>query len=207
MKLSLSPTWVCLAFAVASSSFAAVPISSVSKETSSRYVPNQYIVEMATVQGLGGKRSYSTSPHEELYRNLRKRGILFNVTKEYNLPNIMIGASMQLSSFDVLIILVYGEFLWCTQDVAEITEIVGVQAIRPVIKVPAPKPVSQFTVSDPKDSRLPPDTLSTHRMTGVDKLHEGSFGQGIKIGIIDTDHRRLRLCRRCFHWCQCPRSR
>jgi hypothetical protein len=94
--------------------------------------------------------------------------------------------------------------MYLTQDVATITKIAGVKAIRPVIRIPPPKlvvfrqkntsvqsmtmtfsrPIGQFTVNDPKDSRLPPDALSTHRMTGVDKLHaEGSFGQGIKIGM------------------------
>ena len=33
----------------------------------------------------------------------------------------------------------------------------------------------------------PGDSDSTHKMTGVDKLHaEGIFGKGIKIGIIDS---------------------
>jgi subtilisin family serine protease len=34
---------------------------------------------------------------------------------------------------------------------------------------------------------FPPDTTATHKTTGVDKLHaEGNFGQGVKIGILDT---------------------
>ncbi len=40
-----------------------------------------------------------------------------------------------------------------------------------------------FVVDDPTDPRLP-DSLSTHVMTGVDKLHkEGWSGEGIKIGM------------------------
>ncbi|KAJ7045850.1 subtilisin-like protease [Mycena alexandri] len=112
---------------------------------------------------------------------MRTRGIAFDIGQEYNTPDILIGAAIRLSSF---------------HDVAKLSEIPGVKAIRPIIKVPAPKPVSSTVVKDPKASDIP-DTYSTHLMTGVDKVHaQGNFGQGIKIGIIDTgiDYNHPLLC-------------
>lgn len=61
------------------------------------------------------------------------------------------------------------------------------QAITPVYNHAAPTPVNSYAPTGPTDPALHKDTLSTHVMTGVDKLHDqGYLGQGIKIGIIDT---------------------
>ncbi|KZT21765.1 subtilisin-like protease [Neolentinus lepideus HHB14362 ss-1] len=168
MKLSL----LSFAFGVASVA-ATVPLSSVEKSTvaPNNVIPGEYIVEMSNVQGLGGKRAYA-SVHDALYRSLRKRGVSFGVKKEYNQPGIMVGATLKVSS---------------PQDVEQIASIAGVEAIRPVVAVPMPKRINQFSVSSPNDSRITADSETTHVMTGVDKAHAaGITGEGIKIGIIDT---------------------
>ncbi|KAG5637467.1 hypothetical protein DXG03_004438, partial [Asterophora parasitica] len=48
-------------------------------------------------------------------------------------------------------------------------------------------PVFTQAVYGPKDPLVPVDTESTHKITGVDKVHAlGITGKGVKIGIIDT---------------------
>jgi subtilisin family serine protease len=60
-------------------------------------------------------------------------------------------------------------------------------SIHPITTHPGPNPVFQHVLTGPDDSNIPPDTQSTHIMTGVDRLHaEGRFGAGVKIGIIDS---------------------
>ncbi|THG94885.1 hypothetical protein EW026_g6671 [Hermanssonia centrifuga] len=100
---------------------------------------------------------------------MRKRNVGFGVDKEFNSPGLFVGAAVTLSD---------------SNDKAKIADISGVKAIRPVVVVPAPKPVSVHVVTGVDDPAIPPDTESTH---GVDKLHaQGIAGSGIKIGIIDT---------------------
>ncbi|KAJ7772696.1 subtilisin-like protease [Mycena maculata] len=152
MKLTL------LSLGLLSSAFAVAPISTAQQATqASPYVPNAYIIELS---GSGAVARRSLSP---VYDVMRKQAIEFSIDQEYDAPDILIGAAIRLS------------------DVAKLSEIPGVQAIRPI-----KRPVSLLVVKDPKASGLP-DTYSTHVMTGVDKVHaQGNFGAGIKIGIIDT---------------------
>ncbi|KAI0088133.1 subtilisin-like protease [Irpex rosettiformis] len=99
---------------------------------------------------------------------MRKREVMFDVDREFNLPGIFVGAAVTLTHRD------------------HIAAIPGVLAVRPVINVPPPKPVSLHVVTGPNDPAIP-DTESTHVITGVDKLHAMNItGKGIKIGIIDT---------------------
>lgn len=58
MKFSLTSSWVVAAL-FATSSFAAVPLSSINTADTGRYVPNEYIVEMASISGLAGKRAFT----------------------------------------------------------------------------------------------------------------------------------------------------
>ncbi|KAI9067297.1 subtilisin-like protease [Trametes sanguinea] len=100
---------------------------------------------------------------------MRKRELRFEVEKEFNSPGLFVGSVVTLS------------------DAAKVMEIPGVKAIRPVKLIPAPQPVKKHIVTSLDDPQIPPDSESTHVLTGVDKLHaEGIFGEGIKIGIIDT---------------------
>ncbi|KAI0363362.1 subtilisin-like protease [Pilatotrama ljubarskyi] len=100
---------------------------------------------------------------------MRKRELGFRVEKEFNSPGLFLGSVLTLD------------------DVAKVQDIPGVKAIRPVKLIPAPQPVKKHIVTGLDDPQVPPDSESTHILTGVDKLHaQGITGQGIKIGIIDT---------------------
>ncbi|KAK0225536.1 pyrolysin [Armillaria fumosa] len=176
MKIPRSFPWVIAV--LFSPVHSTVQLSSVDKtSTLGRYVANQYIVEMTDVQGLGLEARGSL--HQDVYREMRRRGVNVSVKKEYNEPGILTGASVTLL------------------DVALLNGIPGVKTIRPIMKIPPPSiPGGVFVVDDPTDRGLP-DSLSTHVMTGVDKLHkEGWSGEGIKIGItrclgIDYTHPAL----------------
>ncbi|KAI0645827.1 subtilisin-like protease [Trametes meyenii] len=100
---------------------------------------------------------------------MRKRDLGFKVEKEFNSPGLFLGSVVTL------------------EDVKQVLEIPGVKAIRPVVLIPGPKPVTKHIVTGPDDPQVPPDSESTHILTGVNKLHaEGIFGEGVKVGIIDT---------------------
>ncbi|KAJ7495908.1 subtilisin-like protease [Mycena galericulata] len=147
-----------LALVSSASTFAPIPTAQ-QASVASQYVPDAYIVELSSSAGAVSKRTTSlVSRHEEVYAAMRKRAIEFSIDQEYDTPEILVGAAIRL------------------YDVAKLSEIPGVQAIRPIVKVPAPR-------CDLNATDLP-DTYSTHVMTGVDKVHaQGNFGEGIKIGI------------------------
>ncbi|CAE7226894.1 unnamed protein product [Rhizoctonia solani] len=147
---------------------AAVDIKSVKHASTAPIVPNSYIVELSTGSHL--KRGF-TSPHEELYHDLTRRGASWQVTKEYS-DSLLTGAAVKLGS---------------DADLVKLAEASGVESITPVYLHAPPKPVSQQVMKDTTDATAPKDVFSTHVMTGVDKLHaEGIYGKGVKIGIIDT---------------------
>ncbi|KAG5639856.1 hypothetical protein DXG03_002795, partial [Asterophora parasitica] len=144
----------------------AFPLSSVQRVSNLQTAPNKFIVEVDTVADIHGKRSLS--PHEDLYENLRKRAVGFEINKEFNAQNIFVGAALTLND---------------EKDVAALLSTPGVKAIRPVTQFQRPNPVFTQAVYGPKDPVVPVDTQSTHKMTGVDKVHAlGITGQGIKIG-------------------------
>ncbi|KAF4599319.1 hypothetical protein EYR40_006411 [Pleurotus pulmonarius] len=140
---------------------AVTPLSSVKRVTNLPIVSNKFIVEVDSTSDIPTKRS---NPHDALYESLRKRAIGFKVDREFNT-----------------------EGLFDAQDVAQIQSTTGVKSIRPVRAFDRPKPVKVQVVKGPDDPALPPDSESTHVITGVDKLHaQGITGAGIKIGILDT---------------------
>ncbi|KAF8521827.1 subtilisin-like protease [Gautieria morchelliformis] len=157
-----------LVFALLSSALAAVPLSSVQRTVSTRLVPNRFIVELDSVSDLPGKRNV----HDAFYSALEKRaGGSFTVDRQFNTANVFVGAAISVS----------------VSTLAQISQIPGVKAIRPVTQYPAPKPVQKIIPNGPTDPAVPPDSESTHVMTGVDKLHaEGIFGKGIKIGMYNS---------------------
>ncbi|KAI0663397.1 subtilisin-like protease [Cubamyces menziesii] len=123
-------------------------------------VPNKFIVEVADAGDIPGKRSLDS----------RTRDLGFTVEKEFNSPGLFVGSVVTLS------------------DAAKVLDIPGVQAIRPVKLIPAPRPVKKHIVTGLDDPQIPPDSESTHILTGVDKLHaEGISGDGIKIGMYRID--------------------
>ncbi|CUA76593.1 Minor extracellular protease vpr [Rhizoctonia solani] len=146
----------------------AVDIKSVKHVSTAQIVPNSFLVELSP--GTHLKRGF-TSPHEELYHDLQRRGAKWKVTKEYA-EDLLTGAAVTLDS---------------DADLLKLAQASGVQSITPVYLHPPPKPVYQETLEATVDATAPKDVFSTHRMTGVDKLHnEGYYGKGIKIGIIDS---------------------
>ncbi|KAJ6625851.1 peptidase S8/S53 domain-containing protein [Mycena sp. CBHHK59/15] len=165
-----------LTFTLVSSVFAIAPIpNALQVKESGKYVANAYIVELS---GTSAKRTL-ISRHEEVYHAIRKRGMSSALDKSMIRPKF-------LSARRFI-------FRFSSTDVAKLAEIPGVQTIRPIVKVLAPKPVSSLIVKDSKTVGLP-DSYSTHVMTGVDKVHaEGNFGQGIKIGM----HEALRIYGNC----------
>ncbi|KAG8967619.1 hypothetical protein FRC03_009648 [Tulasnella sp. 419] len=153
---------------------AAVDLSTIRRVSSVQVVPDTYIVELEQPSLLRGssasKRAYS--PHDALYKGLRKRAASWETTKEYNDAEVFVGASVKMTS---------------EADLTKLAEIEGVKAIHPVYIHPRPEPMEFYIPQGNSDSKLPSDTFSTHRMTGVDKLHaEGFTGKGIKVAVIDT---------------------
>ncbi|GLB37011.1 putative subtilisin-like protein [Lyophyllum shimeji] len=147
-----------------------VPLSSVKRVSSLPTVQNKFIVEVESLSNIPSKRSLS--PHEHLYDSLRKRGVGFEVDREFNSQGLFVGAALTLTN---------------GKDAITLQNTPGVKAIRPVRKFQRPQPVKVHVVTGPNDPVIPPDSESTHILTGVDKLHaEGITGKGIKIGIIDT---------------------
>ncbi|CCA68627.1 related to subtilisin-like serine protease [Serendipita indica DSM 11827] len=148
-------------------------VHSIPRGTSKQVVPGAYVVELdpsVGISALGGSKR-SVSPHSHLYEHMMKREISWTTTQEY-LSDLFTGAAIRLEN---------------ENDLANLASIQGIIDIRPVYLHPPPKPFDQHVVTGPNDPALPPDTFSTHIMTGVDKLHaEGRFGAGVKIGVIDT---------------------
>ncbi|KAG9127745.1 hypothetical protein FRC07_010197 [Ceratobasidium sp. 392] len=145
----------------------AVDLKSVKHESTANVVPGAYIVTLDSGSHL--KRGFS-SPHADLYNELKTRGANWEVTKEYDDP-LLTGAAIKLGS---------------DADLVKLAQASGVESITPIRLYPAPKPASQYVLKT-YNATAAKDTFSTHVMTGVDKLHaDGYYGKGIKIGIIDT---------------------
>ncbi|KEP46704.1 minor extracellular protease vpr protein, partial [Rhizoctonia solani 123E] len=145
---------------------ATVDVKSITRASTAQIVPNAYILELSPNSHL--KRSFA-SPHEELYHDLQRRGVNWELTKEYS-EDFFTGAAIKLAR---------------SSDLVKLAEANGVQSITPIYLHSPPK-LSSRQVTE-RGTTAPKDTFSPHVMTGVDKLHaEGYFGKGVKIGIIDT---------------------
>ncbi|KAF8800239.1 subtilisin-like protease [Phlegmacium glaucopus] len=131
-------------------------------------VVHNFIIEVDELLPIHTQPSLA-SPLDTLFSSLQESAIKYDVMKEFVSTGIFTGAAVSLN------------------DAITIANIPGVKAIRPVMKFKQPMPVKSHIVTGSNDPQLPPDTQSTHVMTGVDKLHaDGVIGTGIKIGIIDT---------------------
>ncbi|KIM45529.1 hypothetical protein M413DRAFT_442200 [Hebeloma cylindrosporum] len=134
-------------------------------------VPNKFIIEVDQLADIPNKRSFKRSL-DAIYSDLQARDILYEVLKEFDTEGIFVGAALSLDT---------------AKDAIAVANTPGVKAIRPVRSFKAPELVERHVLSGKSDPQLPPDSFSTHVMTGVDKVHaEGNIGNGIKIGIIDT---------------------
>ncbi|KAK0194981.1 subtilisin-like protease [Armillaria mellea] len=153
-------------------SLASFPLSSVRKETNLPIAADKFIVELDSVADVTGKRS-GFSVHERLYASLSKQAVRFQVDKEFDAPKIFVGAALTLENpLDVTHLL---------------NDVEGIKSIRPVQIYNRPAPVFSHVVTGINDAAIPPDSQSTHILTGVDKLHAaGIAGAGVKIGILDT---------------------
>lgn len=170
---------------------AAVDISSIPRVSSANVVPNKYIVELASSGELpgspGAKRAFSVrfslsdySPKALTYSPqphlaLKRRGSPWDVEGEFDANSIFVGATV---SVNVSHVPNWTKTLHplnaVPQDEAGLHQLAGVEgvkAIHPVIMHERPVPVDVHIPTGPDDARLPPDTFSTHKMAGVDKLH------------------------------------
>lgn len=162
MKASLS----LLALAGAAAA-AKVDLKSIPRENSFPFLPGAFIVELAP--GTPTKRS--VDPHAEFFETLERRAIGFKTRQKFT-SDLFTGVSLTLEN---------------PQDFSQLNSLKNVRAVRPVVLFPQPKVFNKHIPSGPNDAALPPDSFSTHVMTGVDKLHaQGITGKGIKIGILDT---------------------
>ncbi|KIO19556.1 hypothetical protein M407DRAFT_16103 [Tulasnella calospora MUT 4182] len=149
---------------------AAVDLSSIKRVSSANVVPGAYIVELDKPNALG-RRSVVTA-HSALYRSLNERGASWDLRREYDADDIFTGVSLKVKS---------------DKDLMALAQVPHVKSIKPVFLHPRPEPVTFYQPTGKNDPKLPPDTFSTHVMTGVDKLHaEGYTGKGIKVAVIDT---------------------
>ncbi|KAH7097947.1 subtilisin-like protein [Auriculariales sp. MPI-PUGE-AT-0066] len=145
--------------------------------TPSRELPGQFIVELAVTS-----KKRDVDVHDNFLSELDKRlpnG--FVAGKKYRSPVFNgIAIKLQVSAVNDL------PAAHAHEDLASISSIGNVVAVRPVTIIPRPKLVDQKVVSSPHDPAVLPDGLSTHKMTGVDEAHaQGFTGKGIKIAIID----------------------
>lgn len=101
--MMLSSTFIALSILLSPASAAVASLAGIAGKTSTpaNTVPGRYIVEMTSVAGLAGKRTYVASPHQDLYEILRRRDIPFEVKNEFDTKDIWVGATLQLSSDDV----------------------------------------------------------------------------------------------------------
>lgn len=86
-------------------------------------------------------------------------------------------------------------------DVDAVRALSSVEAVYPVKIVPRPRPYADRINGLTGPSANPTDTFSTHRMTGVDKLHNmGIYGAGVLVAEIDTgiDYTHPYLGNGCF---------
>ncbi|KAF9182447.1 hypothetical protein BGZ51_000691 [Haplosporangium sp. Z 767] len=102
--------------------------------------------------------------HKDAHNALKSRKVEYKVRNEYNIFN---GAAITVNS---------------KHDGKDIASLPGVKNVWPITLYSIPKP--QKSSKKPTD----PETVSLHRMTGVDIVHKKYklTGKGIKVGVIDS---------------------
>ncbi|KZV93701.1 subtilisin-like protease [Exidia glandulosa HHB12029] len=166
MKASLS----LLALSAVAATAAKVDIKSIPRKSTFPIIPGSFIVELAPGSTINGTKR-SADPHAEFFEHLDRRAISFQTRHQFN-SNLFTGVSISLAN---------------PKDIEQLGSLKNVKAVRPVVVFPQPQTFDRHIPSGPSDPRVPPDSFSTHVMTGVDKLHaQGITGKGIKIGILDT---------------------
>ncbi|KZV90011.1 subtilisin-like protease [Exidia glandulosa HHB12029] len=158
-----------LVAAVATTAVVAVtPLSSVHRQNTLPALTGKVIVEL--------KPSTSTNSfidaHAAFFEHLDRRGVEWVTNSKFD-SDVFTGVSVTLAN---------------PEDIAHLESLDSVKSVRPVRPFDRPRVIGKHVLSGPKDANAPAgDSDSTHKMTGVDKLHAaGIFGKGIKIGIIDS---------------------
>ncbi|KAG7086750.1 hypothetical protein E1B28_002682 [Marasmius oreades] len=141
--------FVVLLFLSATGVQAVVSIKDAKKNATLPFVKNRYIVEVDSISGSGFQPE---TAHKRFYESLKSRDVTFDVNKEFNSPGIFVGVSLTLKNSD---------------DASKLTTIPGVKAIRPLRMFSRPRPIAGHVVSSPKDFAFPPDSESTHVLTGI----------------------------------------
>ncbi|QRV81567.1 minor extracellular protease vpr protein [Ceratobasidium sp. AG-Ba] len=112
-------------------------------------------------------RGFATA-HAELEHDLRKRGVAYTITRVFSDSQIWNGVTVQVDD---------------PSDLVKVAQAAGVTSINRNYLHDLPKRVAAAELPSPGTT----DTLSTHPMTGVDKMHaKGVFGKGIIVGLIDS---------------------
>ncbi|KAG8703544.1 hypothetical protein FRC12_018728 [Ceratobasidium sp. 428] len=147
---------------------AAVDVHTIPRHSTANVVSKSYIVQLK--KGLHTKRGFP-SPHAELYHDLKARSVTWESTKEYS-DELFTGAAIKLGS---------------QSDLVKLARAASVEAIYPNYLHRLPEHSSPVVITPDDVSYNGADSLSTHKMTGVDELHaKGIFGEGVTVGIIDT---------------------
>lgn len=162
-----SLTFVAVA-AAASAVGAVTPLSKIHKQNTLPPLTGKVIVELNSPAAV----NRFADPHASLFEHLERRGVDWVTHTKFD-SDVFTGVTVSLSN---------------PEDVAKLESLSVVKSVRPVRQFPRPRVFSKHLLSGPDDPAAPAgDSDSTHKMTGVDKLHaEGVFGKGIKIGIIDS---------------------
>ncbi|KAG8907957.1 hypothetical protein FRB99_001465 [Tulasnella sp. 403] len=72
-------------------------------------------------------------------------------------------------------------------DLLNLASIQTVVAVYPVFLLKAPKFYTNTTTNNPNNPNIPADVVSSHKMTGINKLQaQGYNGNGIKVAVIDS---------------------
>lgn len=148
-------------------------LSSVIPSLTASNTTTAYIVELSSAaSNSSSKRKRSLTPHQDLYNELRRKDVAFSSGTEWHSEQIFVGVELVLNSL---------------ADLDAVANADNVVAVRPVLTFQPPALVRTHSLTGSSDPALPPDTQSTHVMTGVDMVHAGgNFGQDIKIGVIDS---------------------
>ncbi|KAJ3521240.1 hypothetical protein NMY22_g12392 [Coprinellus aureogranulatus] len=155
----------------ASAVLAAIPFSSIKGASRLPTIPNKIIVEVDKAANIPNKRAYARAI-DAVYDSIKARDVEFEVNKEYDSPGYFVGASLTITS---------------TSDASALDDIPGLQNVYPVTTFKIPVLDDTHIVTEPGDPRALPSTVSSHVITGVDRVHaRGFFGKGIKIAIIDS---------------------
>ncbi|PFH46516.1 hypothetical protein AMATHDRAFT_7712 [Amanita thiersii Skay4041] len=161
------PWLICASLAVAD----ITSWSKINFTANSLFVPNRFLVELADTSRVPEEHGEKRRPHDIVYEALKKRNVELNIDREFHAEGIFSGFAITVRD---------------SQDLQAIADVSNVAAIRPVVMLERPKCVTKGSslISSPNSHT---GALSTHVMTGVNKLHaEDITGNRIKIGIIDS---------------------